>query len=139
MFNYLFYAGLAVLICTSCNQTSDTNTSKNLSQDCIGSFAHNVYFWLENPENEDDKELFVTQLNEFIKQSAYVQTAHIGTPVPSERDVVDGSYTYSLVLTFANKEAQDLYQDEPAHKELIKQTRHLWKRIVVYDSEQIPL
>jgi len=102
-----------------------------------GSFAHNVYIWLKNPESDTDRLAFLTSLNKFLNASENIQTKHLGSPVPSERDVVDDSFTYSIVLTFEDKAAQDRYQDEPAHKLFIEESSDLWEKVLVYDSDNL--
>ena len=97
-------------------------------------FAHVVYFWLNNPESEQDRKDFETSLKKFLNQSQYAGTKFIGVPANTPREVVDNSYTYSLILTFPSKEIQDKYQTEAAHLEFIKEASHLWEKVQVYDS-----
>ena len=97
-------------------------------------FTHVVYFWLNNPENEQDRSDFETSLKKFLNQSKYAGTKFIGVPANTPREVVDNSYTYSLILTFPSKEIQDKYQNESAHLEFIKEASHLWEKVQVYDS-----
>ncbi|SNR69603.1 Dabb family protein [Dokdonia pacifica] len=119
-------------IISSCsNQTTTT------SMPIQGDFAHTVYFWLHRPDNPDDRKAFEASLTSFINQSPYITTKHIGVPAATNRDVIDNSYTYSLLLTFKDKAAQDQYQDEPAHKQFIAESSHLWSKVLVYDSEDI--
>ncbi|MDT0689020.1 Dabb family protein [Salegentibacter sp. F188] len=97
-------------------------------------FTHVVYFWFNNPDNAEDRQTFETSLKKFLKNSEYAQTKFIGVPAETPREVVDNSYTYSLILTFPSKEIQDKYQTEPAHKVFIEESSHLWKKVQVYDS-----
>lgn len=97
-------------------------------------FTHVVYFWLKNPDSPDDRKAFLTSLKNFMSKSEFAKTKFIGEPAGTPRDVVDGSFTYSLILSFASKEAQDKYQEEPAHVKFVEESQHLWKRVVVYDS-----
>jgi len=99
-----------------------------------GGFLHSVFFWLKNPENEEDRKAFEHHLTTFIDNSQYVKSKFIGTMAPSERDVVDSSYTYTLVVSFADKKDQDKYQTEPAHIKFVEDAQHLWEKVVVYDS-----
>lgn len=97
-------------------------------------FTHVVYFWLNNPDNKQDRSDFETSLKKFLNNSKYAQTKFIGTPANTPREVVDNSYTYSLILSFPSKENQEKYQKEQAHLDFIKEASHLWKRVQVYDS-----
>ncbi len=62
---------------------------------------------------------------------------HIGKPAKTNREVIDNTYTYSLVLSFKNKEMQDKYQTEPGHLKFIQESEALWEKVLVYDSENI--
>lgn len=97
-------------------------------------FTHVVYFWLNNPENEKDRLDFETSLKKFLDQSDYAKTKFIGIPANTPREVVDNSYTYSLILTFPSKEIQNRYQNEAAHLTFIEEASHLWEKVEVYDS-----
>ena len=63
-----------------------------------------------------------------------IQTYHLGKPAGTPRDVVDNSYSVSLVLSFDSKADQDAYQAHQEHKDYIKKYQHLWERVQVYDS-----
>jgi hypothetical protein len=101
------------------------------------SFVHTVFFWLHNPDNADDRAAFEASLGKFLSKSGYAKTKFIGTPPRATRDVVDGSFTYSLVLSFDSPEAQQAYQDEQPHKDFIAESEHLWQKVIVYDSRGI--
>ncbi len=114
--------------------TANTETHTVKAQ---GDFAHSVYIWLHNPNRTEDRMAFESSLMRFINASVNIQTTHIGVPANTDRDVVDNSYTYSLLLTFKDKAAQDRYQEEPVHKQFIEESSKLWKKILIYDSENI--
>lgn len=124
----LLLIGVAV---TSFAQTKDTMKTFD------SAFAHTVYFWFKNPDNGADKAKFETSLKTFLKNSKYAKTNFIGTPPKSSRDVVDGSFTYSLIVTFESAEAQEGYQKEEAHLIFIEECKDLWEKVIVYDSNGI--
>lgn len=75
-----------------------------------------------------------------LKQLVTIETIvgkHIGTPASTNRGVIDSSYSYSLLLTFKNKEDQDIYQTHPTHLKFIEECEELWEKLVVYDSVSI--
>jgi hypothetical protein len=115
---------------TSCNQN---NTMKTFNP----AFAHTVYFWLENPDSQEDRKAFETSLQKFLDNSGYAKTKFIGKPPKASRDVVDGSFTYSLIVTFESAEAQQNYQDEAPHKLFIEESSKLWTKVIVYDSKGV--
>ncbi|WP_339655186.1 Dabb family protein [uncultured Maribacter sp.] len=100
-------------------------------------FSHTVFFWLKNPDNATDRAAFETSLKKFLDNSGYAKTKFIGTPPRASRDVVDGSFTYSLILTFDSAESQQAYQDEAPHKLFIAESEKLWTKVIVYDSTSI--
>ncbi|MEL6919244.1 MAG: Dabb family protein [Bacteroidota bacterium] len=100
-------------------------------------FAHTVYFWLKNPDSKADREKFEASLQRFLDNSKFAKTNFIGTPPKASRDVVDGSFTYSLIVTFASAEAQEGYQKEEAHLQFIEECSNLWAKVIVYDSNGI--
>ena len=105
-------------------------TTKNIG----GEFAHVVLFWLNNPDSVEDKAAFEESITRFINSSQYVQTMHLGEPAGTPREVVDNSYTYCMIVTFASKEDQDKYQVEDVHKQFVEESKHLWKEVKVFDS-----
>lgn len=102
-----------------------------------GDFAHSVYIWLKEPENLEHRTAFEASLKKFIFSSVDITTYHIGVPADTHREVIDNSYTYSLLVTFKDKAAQDRYQEDPAHKLFIEESSPLWEKVLVYDSENI--
>lgn len=111
--------------------------TKNNMEKFDTNFAHTVYFWLTNPDVQEDRIAFETSLRKFLNTSAYAKTNYIGKPPKASRDVVDGSFTYALIVTFESAEAQQKYQDEAAHKLFIEEASHLWSKVIVYDSTGI--
>ncbi len=127
------------IICTLLLITAVTTygQTKNEMKQFDPNFAHTVYFWLKNPDSQEDRKAFETSLQKFLDNSAYAKTNFIGKPPKASRDVVDGSFTYSLIVTFESAEAQQNYQDEAPHKLFIEESSDLWTKVIVYDSQGI--
>lgn len=102
-------------------------------------FTHTVFFWLHHPDKQEDRAAFEASLKRFLDRSAYAKTKFIGTPPPATREVVDGTFTYALILSFESSEAQAAYQEEQPHLDFIEEAGHLWEKVVVYDAEGIPV
>ena len=96
-------------------------------------FVHHVFFWLKDPNNPDGRKQFEKGLNQLITVPQ-IQSSHIGTPVESQREVVEDSFTYSYMAFFKSKEDQNIYQTHPIHLKFIEDCQHLWKKVVVYDA-----
>ncbi len=98
-----------------------------------GDFLHVVFFWLINDKPET-KNSFLSELKKFIDHVDLIKTRHIGSPADTSREVIDSTYSYSLILSFDSKKEQDLYQEHPLHKEFIENASSLWEKVLVYDS-----
>ena len=110
---------------------------ENDKKKLTGDFVHMVFFWLKNPGNEADRQQFLHELTSFLDETEVIVAKHIGTPAPTNRPVIDSSYTFSLVVTFRDGADQDIYQEHPAHKRFIANAAVLWERVQVYDSIQV--
>ena len=100
------------------------------------SFIHHVFFWLKNAKNQEDQAKLVAGL-EKLRAIADITGFHIGIPAVTDRPVIDSSYDISLCIFFDTSEAQDAYQIDPLHLVFIDECKHLWERVVVYDSIDI--
>ncbi|MCU0409899.1 MAG: Dabb family protein [Bacteroidales bacterium] len=101
-----------------------------------GKFIHHVFFWLKKPVTDAISAKFEASLKELVTIETIVDY-HLGKPAATKREVIDASYTYSLVTTFENKDDQDIYQTHPKHLKFIDDCNALWERVLVYDSETI--
>lgn len=96
-------------------------------------FVHHVFFWLKNPGNQVDKAALIKGLEELTTLPT-IKTYHIGTPAPTDRAVIDSSYSVSWLLIFDSIEDEASYQNDPIHHAFVDKCKHLWARVVVYDS-----
>lgn len=96
-------------------------------------FVHHVYFWLKNPDSKEDLAQLVKGLNELSKASS-IKSYHLGVPAGTSREVIDGSYAISWLTIFANAEDEQKYQVDPIHLDFIDKCKHLWSKVVVFDS-----
>ena len=127
----LFGLTLILTLNTACSTKNDT--MKNFDPN----FAHVVYFWFNNPDDQEGKKRFEASLNKFLKNSKFAKTNFIGTPPKAVRDVVDDSFTYNLIVTFESAEAQESYQSEEAHLTFIEECKDLWAKVIVYDAQGV--
>ena len=121
--------GSAVRANTSNHSEKSTGNSKELE----GGFFHMVFFWLVD-DTPEVKEKFLKELKKFVKEVDEIKKVHIGPPADTDRDVIDNTYSYNLLITFDSKKQQDIYQEHPAHKKFIENASHLWEKVLVYDS-----
>ncbi|WP_276389404.1 Dabb family protein [Eudoraea chungangensis] len=125
-----------VFLLLTCSAFSQTD--KHM-KDLDPAFVHNVYFWLKNPDSEDDQKIFEKALKKFLKKSKYAKTLYIGKAPKATRDVVDDSFTYALIVSFKSAKAQEKYQEEKPHLVFIEEASELWNKVIVYDSQGIKL
>jgi hypothetical protein len=121
--------GLAALMALSSPGRAHTGENKEKE----GSFLHVVFFWLVD-DAEETREKFLKELRKFIDNVDLMKSKHIGTPADTNREVIDSSWSYSLILSFDSKKEQDLYQEHQLHKEFIENASALWRKVQVYDS-----
>lgn len=96
-------------------------------------FIHHVYFWLNNSASEKDCGQLISGLKK-LSAATSIQSFHIGLPAATNRNVIDTSYSVSWLLVFKNKEDQDSYQVDAIHLNFVATCKHLWSKVVVYDS-----
>ncbi len=99
-------------------------------------FIHHVFFWLKEPVTQENKTKFEMALKVLVSVETIIDH-HLGIPARTDRGVIDTTYSYSLLVTFKNKEDQDIYQTHPVHLKFIEECQDLWERVVVYDSVSI--
>jgi hypothetical protein len=102
-----------------------------------GALVHHVFFWLKEPKNPAVRKQFEQALNDLLKVET-IKFSHVGIPAGTEsRDVVDHSYTYSMITFFDSQKGQDTYQVDPIHVKFVEENKHLWSKVVVYDTLDI--
>ena len=100
-----------------------------------GQIIHHVFFWLNNPDSESDKQQLIEGLNT-LGSIDEVKVLLVGKPASTiKREVVDNSFDVSELMIFDTVEAQDAYQVHPIHTEFVQNYSHLWERVVVYDMK----
>lgn len=110
-------------------------TKEVVKPEIPGKLKHIVFFWLKNPDNQEDRATFETAINKLMADNQQATATYLGTPAPTEkRDVVDQSYTYCYMMTFPSLEAQNIYQTDQTHLDFIDAASHLWEKVVVYDA-----
>jgi quinol monooxygenase YgiN len=99
-------------------------------------FVHVVNFYLKKGLSEAE----VAQFEAGVSSLGTIDGLlifNVGKPADTDRPVIDKSYDYCLLTAFADKAAHDYYQEVPVHLTFIDACKHLWEKVVVYDSESI--
>lgn len=96
--------------------------------------AHQVYFWLKNPE---DRQKLIDGVNT-LKKIKTVRQIYVGIVAGTEkRDVIDTSWGVSLLLFFDDIAGEASYQTDPVHLDFVKNYSSLWNKVVIYDAEMV--
>ena len=114
--------------------TFGINTNNTMSEKNI--FIHHVYFYLKNPNSKEDYNKLVEGLNGMARIKNF-KMVHIGKPADTNRDVIERGYAVSWLCIFENAEEQAKYQVDPIHLKFIDECKHLWSKVVVYDSVDV--
>ena len=96
-------------------------------------FVHSVYFWLRSDLTPAEKTRFVEGIRS-LSTIDCVEHGFFGVPAATNREIIDQSYSYALVLSFANAADQDAYQVHPVHDAFRENCGGSWSRIVIYDA-----
>lgn len=126
---------LAIGASSRANSLTEANLGSGKAKELEGGFIHMVFFWLVD-DSEEVRKKFMKELKGFITQVDEIKKVHIGPPADTDRDVIDNTWSYSLVVTFDSKKEHDIYQGHQAHLTFIENASSLWKKVLVYDSSK---
>jgi hypothetical protein len=94
---------------------------------------HSVYFWFKPDADSALVARFEQGLARLITIPD-IHTAHFGRPEATpKRPVIDDTYAWALIETFADMEAHDRYQAHTIHQEFSDEFANSWQRVQVYD------
>ena len=96
-------------------------------------FVHSVYFWLRDDLVPEEREAFV-QGASALKRIDSVRHGYLGVPAPTDRAIIDRSYSYALTLVFEDQEGHDRYQVDPVHDRFREECAPYWTKVLIYDS-----
>lgn len=114
------------LVLASCQTTIAPPAAK-------GTVDHVVLVWLKRPGNEQDRQA-LREAGDRLRAIPGLLMLDGGTPLASDRPVVDDSFDVGFVMRFPSKEALEAYEPHPAHmKEVENVIRPLSRKVVVYD------
>lgn len=102
-----------------------------------GKLIHYVMFWLKPDISATDYNTF-TGFFERLKTINSVQSFTYGKSAPTEqRDVVDNSFSYSMIAVFASLADHEAYQVDAIHLQAIEDYSKFWDKVVVHDTTEI--
>ena len=99
--------------------------------------AHQVYFWLKNPDSAEDRARLIAGIKTLRKIES-VRKLTIGVVAATEkRPVIDDTWGVSELALFDDLAGQTAYQIHPIHQDFVKNYSHLWSKVVIYDSAEV--
>ncbi|QHS61743.1 Dabb family protein [Chitinophaga agri] len=99
-------------------------------------FVHVVNFWLKPGLSEED----IKQFEEGVQSLKAIESLvmfNVGKPAATDRPVIDKSYSYCELTVFNDEAGHDVYQQHPIHLAFVENCKHLWEKVLIYDSETI--
>ncbi len=99
-------------------------------------FVHVVNFYLKPGLSAADIKKFEEGVSS-LGQIEAIQVFNLGKPADTDRPVIDRSYSYCELTVFASKADHDIYQEHPIHLAFVENCKHLWEKVVIFDSETI--
>jgi hypothetical protein len=99
--------------------------------------THCVFFWLKPDISAQERASFEQGLAS-LTAIAGVFHASFGVPAPTDRPVVERTYSYGLTVKFESLAEHDAYQVDPIHQSFLDQCSRLWTRVQVYDFVDAP-
>ena len=113
------FAGMCALVCaslfTSCASMCPAGKASP------GQVEHVVLVWLKDSGNESKRSELLALTKSFKEQIPGIISISAGTPLPSDRPVVDDSFDIGLVMRFESKEALAAYEKHPIHVKAVKE------------------
>lgn len=95
--------------------------------------THIVIFWVK-PGVENAREQLFAAAQKHLSSIDVLQNFRYGASIPSDRAVVDKTYTMAISMDFASVEALDTYQNHPQHQAFLAEVvKPLVERVLVYD------
>lgn len=99
--------------------------------------AHQVYFWLKNPNSEEDRTELIKGIKTLMKIES-VKKLTVGVVAETEkRSVIDDTWSVSELAIFNDVAGEAAYQVHPLHQDFVKNYSHLWSKVVIYDSSEV--
>ena len=116
------------------NNQMNTHDETNVTMGNNEVIAHYVLFWLDEGLSEQEVEDFANFFEE-LKAIPTIKSLHYGRAADThERDVVDNSFTYNLLVYFDTMDDIDTYETHPIHLAAIEKYAKFWNKVVVHDS-----
>jgi hypothetical protein len=97
--------------------------------------AHMVFFTLKD-RTDANRQRLVDSCRKYLGDHPGTVYFSVGTLNPDlKREVNDREFDVALHLVFKDRASQDKYQDSPRHLQFIEESKGLWAKVRVFDSD----
>jgi hypothetical protein len=124
-----------ILVAAGLGSSAVTSEAVNPPNKKMNVFIHHVFFTLV--DNTDENRSKIMEGLKKLSKIKSVVSYHIGIPADTNRDVVNKDYSMSWCVHFHNAQGEEKYQVDPIHLKFIEDYKHLWNKVVVFDSETV--
>lgn len=95
--------------------------------------SHIVLVWLK-PEISPEQAADILAATKQLEAIPGVINVRAGNPLPSERSIVDDSFSFGISISFTSPEALRAYQNHPIHVDHLNQhIRGKASKLLIYD------
>lgn len=130
----LAFAGtLALAAMTATYLVPSTSMARAAATENEMMLVHNVFFTVRDRSPEYAAQL-VAACDKWLTNHPGTVFYAAGTLSDLDRDVNDRDFDVGLHLVFENRQAHDAYQVSERHQQFIKENKHLWTKVRVFDS-----
>ena len=101
-----------------------------------GSVDHIVLIWLKRPDNIEDH-LAIRRASDELREIPGIRFLDTGTPLASDRPIVDDSFDIGVTMRFDSAAALRAYENHPLHvRNATAVLKPLSRQIVIYDIKR---
>lgn len=99
-----------------------------------GQLAHTVFFWFKAEAPADTAARLLTFYRDEVPALPGVLAVLPGVPFPSDRPVVDDSFSFGVTTVFVDAAAERTWQDHPVHQRMIAAFEPHFQKVLVFDT-----
>lgn len=96
-------------------------------------FVHSVYFWLKPDLTDAQRAQFWAGVRSLTTIGS-VRQGIVGTPAPTDRPIIDRSYSCSLLIICDDDAGHEAYQVDPIHDKFRNECAEFWSKVLIYDA-----
>ncbi len=95
--------------------------------------THIVLCWMDSTVSEESVDSLIIETKK-LDEIPGVETLTVGRPVPSERPIVDDSFSFGITMTFASEETMNAYLSDERHTSFVgTHIKPRLAKLIVYD------